>query len=83
MYASRLLLVEKALQQVIQEAPAERRGLYAGLIQAQQSIVGRVLKKWLLFFPVKPGPFRKKIFFESGLEAQRIQQEFESQCGSG
>ena len=78
MHVSPLWLVEKALQEIIQKAPAERRGLYAGFIQAQQSIAGRILKKRLLFFPVKPGPLRKKIFFESGLEAQRVKQEFES-----
>ena len=78
MHVSPLWLVQKALQEIIQKAPAERRGLYAGFIQAQQSIVGRILKKRLLFFPGKPGPLRKKIFFESGLEAQRVKQECES-----
>ena len=78
MQVSPLWLVEKAFQQIIQKAPAERRGLYAALVQVQQSIVGRILKKRLLFFPVKPGPLRKKIFFETGLEAQRVKQEFES-----
>ena len=80
MQVSPLWLVEKALQQIIQKAPAERRGLYAVLVQVQQSIVGRILKKRLFFFPVKPGPLRKKIFFESSLETQRVEQEFESQC---
>ena len=69
MHVSPLWLVEKALQQIIQKAPAERRGLYTGLVQVQQSVVGRILKKRRLFFPVKPGPLCKKIFFESGLEA--------------
>ena len=83
MHVSPLWLVEKALQQIIQKAPAQRRSLYAGLVQVQQSSVGRILKKRLLFFPVKPGPLCKKIFFESSLETQRVEQEFESQCGSG
>ena len=55
MQVSPLWLVEKALQQIIQKAPAERRGLYAVLVQVQQSIAGRILKKRLLVFPVKPG----------------------------
>ncbi len=57
-----LSLIEKAFQQVIQKTPAEWRGLYSGLIQTQESIVNRVLKKNLLFVPIKTGPLLKKAY---------------------